>query len=427
MVTSLQEEIGEGFRVVEVLRQSGAELLVEARDLERHVPVVLKVLDLDVVGGTEALPGFEREAARAVGFRHFNIATAQPLQRRASLVFYALNVGYAKTLESLLCGATPPSFEQSIDILQGIAAALDFEHSHGSIHGRLAPEMIFVDDEHVMVTGFGGSENAEAETESGATIYRAPEQTAWRQEVDARVDVYALGVIAFELISGRRCATLDPASASSAESLRVPRDVPLAAGVSLQVNEAILHAIAKRPSQRFATAGEFIFALDVSQTEPVTAVADDDPALRVASRSPRAVPRVFARPRLPAFPSRVGLALGIGCLCAFGALTVFSLRKKIAAPNLAPVVSGALNRVSVPVQRLEQWIAGSRLDTVAPRPDSGAPAPTSPRATTSGVVVENGVPVFPGERGSTSPPSLHGPTSRRRTAARDVDAKPTAH
>jgi serine/threonine protein kinase len=426
MVTSLQEEIGESFRVVEVLRQSGAESLVEARDLERHVPVVLRVLDLEIVGGQEALPSFEREAARAVGFRHFNIATGQPLQRRESLVFYALNIGYAKTLEFLLSAASPPSFEQSIDILQGVAAALDYEHSQGLIHGRLAPDMIFVDDDHVMVTGFGGVQGAEPDPVRSPTIYQAPEQSAWRQEVDGRVDVYALGVIAFELLSGKRCSMPAPATAALAEPVRISRDVPLAAGVSLQVNEAILHAIAKRPSQRFGTAGEFVFSLDASQAEPVREVPEEVPVERVARRRSPTFPRIFTRRSLPALPPRFGVALGIGCLCVVGALTVFSLRKKIAIPNLAPAFTGALNRISEPVHSVDQWFARTRLDTIAPLTDSGSPAPSSPRVTPSGVVVENGVLVFPGERGSTTPEASHGSSSRR-TAARDAVTKPTAH
>jgi serine/threonine protein kinase len=426
MVTSLQEEIGESIRVVEVLRQSGAESLVEARDLERHVPVVLRVLDLEVVDSLNALPGFEREAARAVGFRHLNIATAQPLQRRESLVFYALNVGYAKTLDSLIATGAPLSFEKSIDILQDIAAALDYELSQGLIHGRLAPDLIFVDDDHVMVAGFGGTQGAESDAGRDATIYQAPEQGAWRQEVDSRVDVYALGVIAYELLSGKRYSASIPAAAALAEPFRISRDVPVAPGVSLQVNEAIMHATAKRPSQRFATAGEFIFALDAAQSEPVKDVPAQEPAERIASPRSLTLPRFPSRPSLPSLPPRFGIALGIGCLCVVGALTVFSLRKKIAVPHLAPAISGALSRFTAPLQSVDQWIARTRLDTVEARPDTDAPASPAPRATPSGVIVENGVLVFPGERRSATSSGSRGSASRR-TAARDLVTKPTAH
>ena len=466
MVTSLQGEFGDGIRVVQVLRQRGAELLVEAGDLERHVPVVLKVLDLDLVSSPDALSSFEREAARAAGFRHPNIATAQPLERRANLVFYALDVGYAKSLESLLSGGAFPAFEQSIDILQGIAAALDYEHSQGSIHGRLTPEMIFVDDDHVLVSGFGGMQGVESYSGNGATLYQAPEQGAWRQEIDGRVDVYALGVIAYELISGKRLPRLVRAGASSAEPLRISRTATLAPGISLQVNEAILHAIAKRPSQRFATAGEFISALGVSRSEPrrnvpaetrdeVVVLTAADMWTRLLDGAPREMdeepgereempPEADEEPRQAEeappvwdeearvtlrrpwmLPPRFGTAFGIGCICVVGALAIFSLSKSISVQRFPSAVVDALSHLPSPLKAFEKWRVESQ-PYQAPTPDDSGITSRHPRVTKSGVVVENGVLVFPGEKLNDSIGASRAWARRHETAGR-VIAKPMAH
>jgi serine/threonine protein kinase len=452
MVKSLQEEIGESLRIVEVLRQNDSESLVEARDLERHVPVVLKVLDLEVIGGAEALPGFEREAASAVGFRHRNIATAQPLQRRASVVFYALNVGYAKTLESLLSAGPAPSFERAIAILQGIADALDYEHSQGSMHGRLAPEMIFVDGDRALVSGFGGMQDIDLDSGSTATLYQAPEQRAWRQEIDGRVDVYALGVIAYELLSGRRLSRSATSAASSAEPLRISRNAPLAPGVGLHVNEAILHAIAKRPSQRFATAGDFVLALGTSPSEPVDDAPEEPPNevvvltaaeiwTRLLDGPPPAVdeapppPAVappeteWAPPRKPrrrlVLPPRFATSFGIGCLCVAGALTIYSVSKRISVQGFQPAFAAALSHLSSPLKAFDKWRVQSQPQQAAPRPDSGLASP-HPGVTKSGVVVENGVLVFPGEKSLKSGGSSRGSAQRRTAAAREI-TKPTAH
>jgi hypothetical protein len=201
----------------------------------------------------------------------------------------------------------------------------------------------------------------------------------------------------------------------------------LAWGVSLQVNDAIMRALAKRPSQRFATAGEFIFALDGSQPEPVSDLPEESPAARNPRTRSLTFPRIRARPRLPRLSPRVGTALGIGCLCAVGALTLFSLRKKIAVPHIAPAFAGALNNFSVPVQTIDRWIGRTRLDTVESQPDSEASAAPSPRVTSSGVAVENGVLVFPGERGAATAPALHESSSRRGPAARDLASKAPPH
>ena len=373
METSLlQERIGEGIRVIEVLRQTGAELWVSARDLTRHVPVVLRALDLELVTTPDQVRYFEQQATQAVGFRHLNMATAQPLQRRPNLVFYALNVGFAKMLESVFEEGSRLSFEQSLDILRGIASALDYAHAHGMAHGRLSPEMIFVDDDDVMVSGFVAVQDADSASAFSASPYRAPEQGAWRFEADDRADVYAMGVIAFELISGKRVPVLSSMHVSFADPFNIARDVPLRAGVSLHVNDAILRAVAKRPSLRFPSGEDFVFALETSQSEraPTASVAKAfattasvakafatmAPATTAAATpAPEAtpVPRVtqLQAPLLPieservVRPRRFASAIGIGAFCVVGAFTVFSMRNSIDIPHVSSAIAGTLSRI----------------------------------------------------------------------------------
>jgi serine/threonine protein kinase len=389
MDTSLQDRIGDSMRVIQVLRENGAELLVTARDLARHVPVALKVLDLRLATAPDALQRFEREAAGAPELRHFNIATAQPLECRADLAYYALNVGYATTLESLLASGSPPSFEESVAILRDIASAIDYAHAHGTVHGRLAPEMIFVDDDdHVMVSGFDASKGADLASGPGSASYRAPEQCAWRYEIDGRADVYALGVIAFELISGERRPATAPGEFSVAEALSVAREVPLRAGVGLHVNEAIMHAVATRPSLRYSTAGEFISALEGCQPESVPdVVVEETPAIGLTL------------PRMPIFTRRVAAAAGIGLLCVFGAFTLFSLRNRIGVPRFPSAFMSSLLRSSSRGQSIATAPADTTPLATPTRKSAGAGLSRPGRMTTSGVVVENGVLVFPGESG----------------------------
>jgi serine/threonine protein kinase len=389
MGTSLQERVGDGIRVIQVLHESGAELLVTARDLERHVPVVLKVLDLQLATDPDALQRFEREAAGAPELRHFNIATAQPLQRRPDLAFYALNVGYAWTLESILASESPPSLEESVAILRSVASAIDYAHAHGTVHGRLEPEMIFVDDDdHVMVSGFDASGGADFASGPGSESYRAPEQCAWRYEIDGRTDVYALGVIAFELISGERHAATVPSEYSVAELLSITREVPLRAGVSLHVNEAIMHAVATRPSLRYSTAGEFIAALEACHPEPVPDVLEAIPAVRLTLAW------------RPIFTRRLAAPIGIGLLCVLGAFTLFSLRNRIRVPHVSSPFISSLFRSSSRGQLADTTVADTPSLATPIHKGSDAASSRRGRMTTSGVVVENGVLVFPGESGT---------------------------
>jgi serine/threonine protein kinase len=432
METSLlQERIGEGIRVIEVLRQTGAELWVSARDLTRHVPVVLRALDLELVTSPDQVRYFEAQATQAVGFRHLNIATAQPLQRRPNLVFYALNVGFAKMLESVLEEGSRLSFEQSLDILRGIASALDYAHAHGMAHGRLSPEMIFVDSDDVMVSGFVAVQDAESAGATSASPYRAPEQGAWRYEADDRADVYAMGVIAFELISSKRVPILSSIHVSFADPFNIARDVPLRAGLSLHVNEAILRAVAKRPSLRFPSGEDFVFALETSRSERATpasvakafatmASATTEPAIPAPETTP--VPRLtqLQAPLLPieservVRPRRFASAIGIGAFCVIGAFTLVSMRKGINIPQVSSAIAGTLSRLTTRVEPADSSAVMVPPSSASRDASAGIASSRRRRTAISSVGVENGEVGSPGEKGGDSL-AAH----RRYRAARD--------
>jgi serine/threonine protein kinase len=417
METSLlQERIGEGIRVIEVLRQTGAELWVSARDLTRHVPVVLRALDLELVTSPDQVRYFEAQATQAVGFRHLNIATAQPLQRRPNLVFYALNVGFAKMLESVLEEGSRLSFEQSLDILRGIASALDYAHAHGMAHGRLSPEMIFVDSDDVMVSGFVAVQDAESAGATSASPYGAPEQGAWRYEADDRADVYAMGVIAFELISSKRVPVLSSIHVSFADPFNIARDVPLRAGLSLHVNEAILRAVAKRPSLRFPSGEDFVFALETSRSERATT------ALAIPAPEVTPVPRVaqIQAPLLPieaervARPRRLVSAVGIGAFCVIGAFTLVSMRKGINIPQVSSAIAGTLSRLTTRVEPADSPVVMVPPSSASRDASAGIASSRRRRSAISSVGVDNGEVGSSGAKGSDSL-AAH----RRYRAARD--------
>jgi len=395
----LQERIGNDIRITELLRQNGAEVFASARDLSRHVPVVLRALDLEANPTAGELRLFELQAAQAAGFRHLNIATAQPLQRRPTLVFYAMNVGFATMLESVLIEGSLLPFEQALDILRGVAAALDYAHSHGMVHGRLDPKLIFVDGDDVMVSGFIAVKDASSIGEIGPTTYAAPEQRAWRHEADTRADVYALGVLAFELISGRRVPDTPAASMSFGEWYTIPRDVPLRQDVSLHVNEAITRAISKRPSARFATAEEFIYALETAQPEPATVAPDEPPA----PRAPQSyAPLLPVETEAPVRPKRVASAIGIGAFCVLGAFTVLSMRKDIDIPNVSSAIAGTLSRLTTSAAPEDSSLITVPTDSSPSHSTVGKSAARRRRSATAAIGEENGAISVPRARGRDS-------------------------
>ena len=421
----LQERLGNDIRVIEVLCASGAEvfvsardmtrhvpvvqraldveLVVSARDLTRHVPVVVRALDLDLDPTPEELHFFQLQAARSLGFRHSNIATAQPLQRRGNLVFYALNVGFATLLESVLGDGSQFSFEQSFGILRGIASGLDYAHAHGLVHGRLDPKLIFVDGDDVMISGFVAASDANSVCSIGSTTYAAPEQRAWRYEADARADVYALGVLAFELFSGKRVPDMPSADMSFGDWFTSPRDVPLRFGVGLHVNEAISRAVSKRPSARFATAAEFIYALEYAlespRLEPVTTAPEVAAPPRIAQLH---APLLPVTPEPVARPKRVASAIGIGAFCVIGAFTLLSMRKDSGVPDFSSTIAGTLSRLTSGTDSGDSSIVIAPPDTAPAHAKAGTASSRRRRSATAAVGVENGAISVPGEKGGDS-------------------------
>ncbi|HSU94661.1 MAG TPA: surface-adhesin E family protein [Gemmatimonadaceae bacterium] len=417
----LQQRLGDDIRVIEVLCASGAELFVSARDLTRHVPVVRRAIDVELVVPAgdltrhvpvvvraldlhldptpEELHFFQLQAARSLGYRHSNIATAQPLQRRGNLVFYALNVGFATMLESVLGDGSQFSFEQSLGILRGIASGLDYAHAHGMVHGRLDPKLIFVDGDDVMISGFVAASDANAVCSIGSTTYAAPEQYAWRYEADARADVYALGVLAFELFSGKRVPDMPSADMSFGDWYTISRDVPLRSGVGLHVNEAISRAVSKRPSARFATAAEFIYALESPRLEPVTTAPEVAPPPRVAQLH---APLLPVAPEAVARPKHVASAIGIGAFCVIGAFTLLSMRKGDGVPDLSSTIAGTLSRLTSGTDAGDSSIVIAPPDTAPAHAKAGTASSRRRRNATAAVGVENGAISVPGEKGGDS-------------------------
>ncbi len=285
---SVQQQIGDRIRLLRIIGSQGAELTFRARDLSSDADVVLKVLAVGPVLAKDASTRLEREAAIASRLDHPNIVAVGRVERRDSIAFYAIEAPSVATLESLLDGRSRPTFDQSLAILRDVAAALDHAHSRGVIHGRLTPASVLITEAgHTQVAGFSiivGSSGA-MEIEGGSPAYMAPEQWHTETTLDARADQYALGVLAYELISGRRrVASSNAAGVVAVDPLEVAADVPLRPGLDLRVNTAILRAVSKHRGHRHLSAGAFVEALAGDPAAAVPSLRAQHPTVAVPRR-----------------------------------------------------------------------------------------------------------------------------------------------
>jgi len=266
----LQESVGDSYRLLEMLGRGGMGIVFRAHEQALDREVALKVLALDPVLSPDAFGRFEREARLAARLDHPNIVPIFAVGQRQTVAFYTMRLVRGGTLEAMIDGHVTLGFEHTLDILRDVARALDYAHGQGVIHRDIKPANVLIGDSgHAMVSDFGIATALGVDGPSGSGTgivgspgYMPPEQ--WRgEEIDARGDQYALGVMAFEMLTGHR--PFETVKVQDLMRLHLSAPVPSAAavrpGLNPVVDAAIRRAMAKHPSERFATATAFIESL----------------------------------------------------------------------------------------------------------------------------------------------------------------------
>jgi tetratricopeptide (TPR) repeat protein len=239
-------------------------VVYRARHPELQREVALKVMLGGEHAGDEAYNRFVREARAAGSLRHANIVAVHDVGVHEGLPYIVMDFVPGKSLAGLLHDEDLPA-RRAVEIIKGIAEAMAYAHGSGIIHRDLKPGNILIDDEsgRPMLTDFGLAREVSGPsglTQSGATLgtpaYMSPEQ-ARGEVVDARSDVYGLGAVLYEVLTGK-----PPFEADTPYAIlgRVIRDEParvrsLTSGVSRDVELICETAMAKELERRYQTAG----------------------------------------------------------------------------------------------------------------------------------------------------------------------------
>lgn len=294
------------YRVLRKLGAGGMADVYLCEDLTLGRRVALKVLSPRFVGDAQFVERFRREAKAAAGLNHPNIVAVHDWGEIDHTYFIIMEYVEGETLKDRVrrCGRLNGS--EALGIALGLLAAVGYAHRHGVVHRDIKSQNILLDaGGTVKVTDFGIARAGDAGmTEAGSVLgtaqYLAPEQ-ARGEAVDGRSDLYSVGVVLYEMLTGRV-----PFSGDSAVTvaLKHVNEVPaepatLVPGMPYTLNKIVMKALAKDPASRYQTAEDFARDLRAAQAGgPVTASAYDLEAERtqVMATAPTEATRVMARP-----------------------------------------------------------------------------------------------------------------------------------
>ena len=235
--------------------------LAEDQELGRHV--ALKLLDDRHASDEQFVERFRREAQSAAGLNHPNIVSIFDRGRAEGTYYIAMEYLDGRTLKELLVRNGPTPIPIAIDYARQILGALAFAHRNGIIHRDIKPHNIVVGgDGRLKVTDFGiarsgASQMTEAGSIVGTAQYLSPEQ-ARGAPVDPRSDLYSLGIVLYEMLTGKVPFTGDtPVEIAMKHLSQIPEPPSsLRPEVPHDLDAVVLRALAKDPDQRYGSSEE---------------------------------------------------------------------------------------------------------------------------------------------------------------------------
>lgn len=265
-------KIGERYEIIGNIGSGGMANVYLARDLILNREVAIKVLRFDFQDDKNAIRRFQREALAATEMVHPNIVSVYDVGEENGMQYIVMEYVRGTDLKHYIRNYSPIPIDTAVYMMEQILSAVALAHEHGIIHRDLKPQNILVDEQgNVKITDFGIaialSETSLTQTNTllGSVHYLSPEQARGGMST-RQSDIYALGIILYELLTGK--VPFEGESAVSIALKHFQNEVPSVRQFNPNIPQAlenvVLHATAKEISDRYKTVNEMYSDLSTS-------------------------------------------------------------------------------------------------------------------------------------------------------------------
>jgi serine/threonine-protein kinase len=290
-MTNENNLLNQRYRLLDRIGAGGMSVVYRAQDLALGRIVAIKILHDSLTGDATFLERFRREAHAAASLSHPNVVTVHDVGQDGNRHYIVMQLVEGQDLKTIIRREAPLSLEKAINLTIQICQGIGYAHRAGFVHCDVKPQNVLVtEDGRALVADFGIARIVTEATASrtdlawGTPHYFSPEQAAGEKATPSS-DVYAIGVILFEMLAGRLPFEADSPTALALMHLRdePPRVTDLNPEVPLPITKIIHKVLSKEPSARYRTADQFGRILDRYRTESFQNTGPSVPQARLAT------------------------------------------------------------------------------------------------------------------------------------------------
>ncbi|MGH7578719.1 MAG: serine/threonine-protein kinase, partial [Gemmatimonadales bacterium] len=330
-VDRLGRALGRQYRVVRLVGRGGFAEVYEVVDSDLQRRLAVKVLRSDLPWTAATISRFKQEARAIARLSHPNTVPIHFVGEGEGLVYYAMPYLDGRTVADLLRTEGPLTPERALRIVEPILEALHHAHGHGLVHRDVKPDNIFIESGtgRPLLVDFGIVKYLDGPahlTESGfivgTPLYMSPEQALGSRNVDARSDLYGMGAVLFQLLTGS--PPFEGTDSQEIVGRHISDPVPSAGlsrdGIPRWLSGIVLRCMAKHPDDRFPTAQAMLDAIRDARSAARAGGVDPVTLLPRADETPTA-----AMPAARGGPKPSGWLVGMAAAAFAGVMLVVSV------------------------------------------------------------------------------------------------------